>query len=62
MHMFFDEKLSHDHEIKKKIQVQHLISWDKFDKICGLIFLKMFPFGIIWVNKISHKNDQGILC
>ena len=35
MHMFFDEKLSHDHEIKKKIQLQHLISWDNLIKYVG---------------------------
>ena len=30
--------------------------WDKFDKICRIIFWKMFLFGLIWINKISHKN------
>ena len=28
----------------------------KVDKICVIIFWKMFPFGLAWVNKISHKN------
>ena len=49
-HVFFDEKLSHDLGIKK-------ILWDKFDKIFGIIFWKMFPFGLTVVNKVSHKND-----
>ena len=35
----------------------HVISWDKSDKICEIIFWKIFPFGVTWVNRISHKND-----
>ena len=40
----------------KKIWFRIMLSWNKFDKICVIIFWKTFPFGFAWVNKISHKN------
>ena len=52
--MLFDEKLSHYLGIKRF--QDHVISRDEFTKICGIILWKMFPFGLVWVNKMSHKN------
>ena len=44
--------------LQKRTLIQdHVVSWDKFDKICGILFWKMFPFGLTWVNKKSHKSD-----
>ena len=38
LHMLFNEKLSHDLRVKKSQFQDHVISGDKFDKICGIIF------------------------
>ena len=54
--LLFDEKLSNDLEITKFLFQDHAISWVKFEKICVIIFRKMFPSGLNSVNKISHKT------
>ena len=43
--MFFNEKVSHDLGIKKFWFQDHVISSDKFDKICGKVFERFFHLG-----------------
>ena len=51
----YNEKLSHDLVIPNFWFQDHVTSWDKFDKMCGTFFWKMFPFRWTSVYKIvSH--------
>ena len=51
------ESFAHDLGMKKTSFQVHVISWDKFDKMCGILFLKIWVLGLLEVTKLSHKND-----
>ena len=50
----FNENLSYDLEIKK--------FWNKFGKICGIIFWKIFLFGYGWWRKLLVKGFLKLWC